>query len=334
MVEASACRVTDQSGVCLRRWCRRQTQMRFSAAVGPFGQGRTWSRSQNRADTRQPGKRHFLSRNFHEPLDRFRDPVPRVDVRGTGRSHHRLTGSWSTTGGTEALGDVALEEPTGLGIADDALIDHRQSGVEGTLQPLGSDECRVGATEAGDSYRRRRRRGGRDGRGLRRRRGGWRSDGLGSFVRRDGQAECRPLGDGGVQVDRDVDLVDDDRRQGIASRLTGGEIPVSRAQCGRTLLDGRPEQPRVLDRQGPGPHVERLALTELRQSPELARRRGLLSHTVGVDRCQSRPRARPQRTDGLQPSADLASPPASPRETPRATSGDEPSSSAWTIEAR
>ena len=40
---------------CLSRWCRRQSVIKFDAAVGPSGQGWTWSRSQRWAGWRQPG---------------------------------------------------------------------------------------------------------------------------------------------------------------------------------------------------------------------------------------------------------------------------------------
>lgn len=59
---ASGCSRTVQPGRCLMRWCRRHRQMRFAGPVGPVGQGRTWSRSQNLAATEHPGNRHRPSR--------------------------------------------------------------------------------------------------------------------------------------------------------------------------------------------------------------------------------------------------------------------------------
>ena len=53
---------TRQPRRCLTRWCRRHRQIRLAAVVGPLGQGRTWSRSQKRASTWQPGKRQRPSR--------------------------------------------------------------------------------------------------------------------------------------------------------------------------------------------------------------------------------------------------------------------------------
>jgi hypothetical protein len=58
----SAARCTRQPARCFVRWWRRQRVRRLSAEVGPAGHGRTWSRSQNRAATWHPGKRHRPSR--------------------------------------------------------------------------------------------------------------------------------------------------------------------------------------------------------------------------------------------------------------------------------
>ena len=58
----SGARWRRQPGRCLMRWCRRHRVSRLRAAVRPVGQGRTWSRSQNRAAMEQPGKRQRPSR--------------------------------------------------------------------------------------------------------------------------------------------------------------------------------------------------------------------------------------------------------------------------------
>ena len=62
VVVASGARWTRQPGGCLMRWWRRHRVSRLPAAVGPVGQGLTWSRSQNRAAIEQPGKRQRPSR--------------------------------------------------------------------------------------------------------------------------------------------------------------------------------------------------------------------------------------------------------------------------------
>ena len=53
---------TFQPGRCLTRWWRRHTVSRLVSRVGPWGQGRTWSRSQKMAAMVQPGKRQRRSR--------------------------------------------------------------------------------------------------------------------------------------------------------------------------------------------------------------------------------------------------------------------------------
>ena len=98
---------TCQPGRCLMRWWRRHRQSRLSSRVGPFGQGRTWSRSQKTAATVQPGKRQRRSRarirRAIRAEGRYRSAPARPPRAGTRRRAHGTVGRGPAVGSRSPL---------------------------------------------------------------------------------------------------------------------------------------------------------------------------------------------------------------------------------------